>query len=154
MVGGVKIGLAGLDGILAQVASESLDSEGALAERLLELVRRANYVAPSRTEEYKKALLKEYKRFRGDEVPPEPGAFEIRVLGPGCPRCDRLMDEVLAVLDDLGVAADIEHVRDLDAIAGFGPAAVPALVINGKVVLSGRVPSRARLVRIVEEARR
>jgi small redox-active disulfide protein 2 len=152
MVGGVKVGLAGLDGILAQVQAESLDSDEAIAQRLLELVRQSNYVPPSRTDEYKVALLREFRRSLGEEVPPEPGALEIRVLGPGCPSCDRLMGEVRTVLAELEIMADLEHVHDLKMIAGFGPVATPALVINGKVISSGRVPRRSDLIRILKEA--
>ena len=152
MVGGVKVGIAGLDKVLAQVRAESLDSDEATAKRLLELVREANYVTPSRTEEYKAALLREFKRSKGEEVTDEPGMLEIRVLGPGCPRCDSLMSQVLTILEELEISADIEHVRDLRQIAEFGPVATPALLIDGKVVVSGRVPTRPDLVRIIKEA--
>jgi small redox-active disulfide protein 2 len=151
-VGGVKVGLADLDRILAEVASESLDSDEAIADRLLALVREVNYVTPSSADEYKTALLREFKRSRGEDIPPERGVLEIVVLGPGCANCDRLMSEVRTVLAELEVIADLEHVHDLKRIAGFGPVATPALVINGKVVASGRVPRRADLIRIVKEA--
>jgi small redox-active disulfide protein 2 len=152
MVGGVKVGLAGLDSILAQVRAESPDSDEVTAERLLELVRQANYVMPSKTEEYKAALLREFRRSTGEDVPYEPGMLEIRVLGPGCPRCDSLMAQVLSILEELGIDADVDHVRDLNRIADFGPVATPSLVINGKVVVSGRVPTRSDLTRILKEA--
>jgi len=152
MVGGVKVGLVDLDSILEQARGESFESDEAIAERLLELVRQVNYVTPSKKEEYKMALLREFKRTMGDEIPLEPGTLEIRVLGPGCPNCDRLMSEVRTALADLEINADLEHVHDLKAIAGFGPVATPALVINGKVVASGRVPRRAALNRMLKEA--
>ena len=152
MVGGVKVGLANLDRILAQVASESIDTDDVRAERLLELVRQSNHVTPSRTEEYKIALLREFRRSRGEDIPSEAGMLEIRVLGPGCTNCDRLMSEVRTVLAELEINADLEHVHDLKKTADFGPVATPGLVINGKVVASGRVPRRADLIRIVKEA--
>jgi small redox-active disulfide protein 2 len=152
MVAGVKVGLVDLDGILKMVRAESFESDEAVADRLFELVRQVNYITPSKTQEYKKALLREFKRSRGDDVPPDPGALEIRVLGPGCPSCDRLMNEVRTALVELETYADLEQVHDLKAIAGFGPVATPALVINGKVVASGRVPKRADLNRMLKEA--
>jgi small redox-active disulfide protein 2 len=152
IVGGVKVGLADLDRILAQVASEPLDSDGVIAERLLELVRQSNYVTPSKAEEYKMALLREFRRSSGEEVPSESGMFEIRVLGQGCPNCDRLMNEVRTMLAELGISACLEQVHDLKQMAGFGPVATPALVINGKMVSSGCVPQRRDLIRIVKEA--
>jgi small redox-active disulfide protein 2 len=153
MVGGVKVGLVDLDSILERVRTESLESDEAIAERLLELARQVNYITPSRAEEYRKALLREFKRSRGDDIPPEPGSLEIRVLGPGCPNCDRLMSEVRTALAELEIDADLEHVHDLKAIAGFGPVGTPALVINGKVVASGRVPKGADLTHMLREAK-
>ena len=142
VVAGVKIGLSGLDRIFEQVAGEPIAEDDGVASRLLDLVSQTNYVTPSRVEEYKQALLREFKRFQGEDVPAEPGTLEIRVLGPGCPRCNRLTDEVLAVLTDLGISADLAHVHDLREIARIGPVATPALVINGKLVASGRVLRR------------
>jgi len=152
LVGGVKVGLVDLDRILKQVASESIDSDDVLGGRLLELVGQVNYVSPSKAEEYKLALLREFKRSRGEDVPPEPGVLEVQVLGPGCPNCDRLMNEVRTALVELEINADLEHVHDLKTIAGLGPVATPALVINGKVVAYGRVPKRADLNRMLKEA--
>lgn len=151
-VGGVKVGLVDLDRILKQVASESIDSDDVLAGRLLELVRQANYVAPSRSEEYKLALLREFKRSMGEDIPPEPGVLEIRVLGPGCPRCERLLSQVRTVLAETEIIADLEHIHDPEKIAGFGPVATPALVINGRVVASGRVLRRPDLISMLKEA--
>ena len=151
-VAGVKVGLVDLDRILAQVASESIDSDDVLAGRLLDLVGQANYVAPSRGEEYKLALLREFKRSRGEDIPPEPGVLEIRVLGPGCPRCERLLSQVRTVLAETEINADLEHIHDPEKIAGFGPVATPALVINGRVVASGRVLRRPDLISMLKEA--
>lgn len=151
MVAGVKVGLSGLDRIFEQVAREPIREDDGVASRLLELVRQANYVTPSKEQEYKQALLREFKRFQGEDIPVEPGLLEIRVLGPGCPRCERLMNEVLGVLADLGINADLEHVHDLEEIARMGPAVTPALVINGKLVASGRVPPRSDIVRYLKE---
>ena len=152
MVGGVKVGLIGLDRILAQVAAESQPTDEEIAERLVALVSEVNYITPSKTEDYRRALLREFKRWKGEEVPPEPGELEIRVLGPGCPNCHRLMSEVMAVLTELEIAADLEHIQDLKKIAEFGPVLTPTLVINGKIVSSGRVPRRADIARCIEEA--
>jgi small redox-active disulfide protein 2 len=152
VVGGVKVGLIGLDTILSQVAAESLPTDEEIGGRLVSLVSEVNYITPSKTEDYRRALLREFKRWRGEEVPPEPGVLEIRVLGPGCPNCHRLMSEVMAVLTELEMAADLEHVQDLKKMAEFGPILTPTLVINGRIVSSGRVPRREDLVRHLKEA--
>jgi small redox-active disulfide protein 2 len=151
-VAGVKVGIAGLDQVLERVAGESIDTDEETAGRLLDLVRQTNYVRPRNEQEYRQALLREFKRYRGEPVSEEPGGLEIRVLGPGCARCDKLTNEVMSVLSDLEIDADFEHVRDLTQIATFGPVATPALVINGTVVTSGRVPRRADIIRYIGEA--
>ncbi|MBI5523254.1 MAG: thioredoxin family protein [Desulfarculus sp.] len=65
----------------------------------------------------------------------------IKVLGPGCSRCESLTASVMKVLNEMNLAADLEHVRDMMEIARFGVMGTPALVINGKVVCVGSVPS-------------
>ncbi len=151
-VGGTKVGLLGLPEIFEQVQGEAPASDTAAAERLAELASKRNYVAPARRAEYAAALFREYRKFRGEEVLAETaGALEIRVLGTGCPNCERLMKEVREVLEERGIDADLEHVRDLREIADYGPLATPALVINGRVVSAGRVPERVRIMEWLEE---
>ncbi len=151
-VGGTKVGLLGLPEIFEQVRGETPTSDEAAAERLVELVSRPNYVAPGKRAAYAAALFREYRKFLGEEVPAEAaGGLEIRVLGPGCPNCERLMREVREVLQEGGINADLEHVRDLREIATYGPVATPVLVINGKIVAGGRVPPKDKLTRLIRE---
>jgi len=67
--------------------------------------------------------------------------MEIKVLGPGCPRCKTLEKSVYKALAELDIAADVSKVEDIVEIMNYGVMATPALVINGKVVMKGRVPS-------------
>ncbi|MCR4438731.1 MAG: thioredoxin family protein [bacterium] len=69
----------------------------------------------------------------------------IQVIGPGCPRRDTLERRVYDACAELGSVADIVLVRDLKEYAKLGIVFTPALVVDGKVVLSGRVPSLAEL---------
>lgn len=69
----------------------------------------------------------------------------IKVLGPGCANCKRLETLTRAVIAELGIEAHIEKVEDLDAIMAYPILATPALVINERVVCSGRVPSRTEI---------
>jgi small redox-active disulfide protein 2 len=77
---------------------------------------------------------------------------DIKVLGSGCANCKALEARTRAVLDDLGVVAPIEKVTDFADIAGYGVMTTPALVIDGEVVVAGRVPPVADLVAIIERA--
>ena len=73
------------------------------------------------------------------------GSLQIKVLGPGCPSCDKLEQDLMAVMAELNLSADLDHVRDVKEIACYGVMGNPALVINGKVVAVGRVPSKNQL---------
>ncbi len=64
----------------------------------------------------------------------------VKVLGSGCKRCEATADLVRAEAKKLGVEIDIEKVTDYAAIAGYGIASTPGLVIDGKVVHAGGLP--------------
>jgi small redox-active disulfide protein 2 len=64
----------------------------------------------------------------------------VKVLGPGCARCDATADLVKAEADKAGVAIELEKVTDYAAIAGYGIASTPGIVIDGKVVHAGGLP--------------
>ena len=66
--------------------------------------------------------------------------MEIKVLGPGCPRCHEVEKRVMNALAELNVAADVEKVTDIKKIMAFGILATPGLAIDGKVKCSGRLP--------------
>jgi small redox-active disulfide protein 2 len=67
--------------------------------------------------------------------------MDIKVLGTGCPRCKALEKAVYNALAELDLAADVNKVEDIAEIMNYGIMATPALVVNGKVVIKGRVPS-------------
>ena len=71
--------------------------------------------------------------------------MQIKVLGTGCPKCKTLEKKVINSLADLDIAADVFKVEDIVKIMEYGIMHTPALVINEKVVLSGRIPSREEL---------
>jgi small redox-active disulfide protein 2 len=73
----------------------------------------------------------------------------IKVLGSGCPNCQRLEANVRLVLDHTGIEAMVEKVTDYGAILAYGVSSTPALVIDEQVVLAGRVPSPRQLERIL-----
>jgi small redox-active disulfide protein 2 len=152
VVSGTKVGLTGLTKIFETLRNQGHSTDDELAARLVELARESNYIPPPAEDVYRRALLREFKRFMGEDVPEERGGLEIRVFGAGCPRCDRLMAEVMALLADLELSADLDHVKDLDQIGRLGPVGVPALMINGKIVSAGRVPNRNELTKWLKAA--
>ena len=75
--------------------------------------------------------------------------MEIKVLGTGCAKCKSLEKLTNDVVAETGVAATIEKVEDIYKIMQFGVMSTPALVIDKKVVLSGRLPSASELKEII-----
>lgn len=67
--------------------------------------------------------------------------MKIEVLGPGCPKCERLAANVQSAVEKTGAAADVVKVTDINEITSRGVMMTPALVIDGAVKTSGSVPS-------------
>ena len=67
--------------------------------------------------------------------------MEIKVLGTGCAKCNSLEEATRKAVESKGIDASIEKVEDLIQIMSYGVMTTPALVIDGKVVVKGRVPS-------------
>lgn len=68
--------------------------------------------------------------------------MEIKILGGGCPKCDRLEQLTREVVDDMGVEATFGHVKDMTEIMAYDVISTPALVIDEEVVASGRIPRK------------
>ncbi len=77
--------------------------------------------------------------------------MEIKVLGAGCSKCKTLLQNVETALKELGVSAKVEKVEDIAQIVSFGIMSTPALVIDGKVVLCGRVAGAGELKKLIEK---
>ena len=75
--------------------------------------------------------------------------MEIKVLGTGCAKCKSLEKLTNEVVAETGVKATVEKVEDIFKIMQFGVMSTPALVIDKKVVLSGRLPSASELKEII-----
>jgi small redox-active disulfide protein 2 len=71
--------------------------------------------------------------------------MEIKVLGTGCPKCKALEKATRDVVTELGLDATVSKVEDIMDIMSYGVSSTPALVVNEKVVLKGRMPSTSEL---------
>ncbi len=69
--------------------------------------------------------------------------MEIKVLGPGCPKCQQTEKVVQEAVAESGVAANVEKVTDVMKIAGYGVFGTPAVVVDGEVKSVGKIPSKA-----------
>ncbi len=71
--------------------------------------------------------------------------MEIKVLGTGCSKCTQLERLTKVVVAEMGIEANIEKVDDIYKIMQYGVMRTPGLVIDGKVVLTGRLPKSSEL---------
>jgi small redox-active disulfide protein 2 len=78
--------------------------------------------------------------------------MEIKILGPGCANCKRLYQEAQRAIAQSGVAATITKVESVEEIASFGILRTPGLVIDDKVVASGRIPLTPEIVTMITTA--
>ncbi len=77
--------------------------------------------------------------------------MHIKILGSGCKKCLALADNVKAAANTAGVDVEIEKVTDIVAIAGFGVMSTPGLVIDDKVVSSGRVLTEKEIAQMLTQ---
>jgi len=73
--------------------------------------------------------------------------MKIKVLGPGCPKCHQTEKIVKEAVAEAGVVAEVEYVTDLAEIARHGIFSTPAVVIDGVVKATGKIPSKGEVLR-------
>jgi len=74
---------------------------------------------------------------------------DIKVLGTGCPKCNKLEKLVKEVVQETGTDADFEKVSDVNQIAKAGVMLTPALMIDGDIKAAGKVPSKQELTKMI-----
>ena len=74
----------------------------------------------------------------------------IKILGPGCTKCAKLEKVTRQAVTELGLDADIEKVTAYTEIMGYGVTSTPALVVDDALVLSGRVPTVAKVRELLQ----
>ena len=71
--------------------------------------------------------------------------MDIKILGSGCPKCQRLEQLAREVVTEIGVEAQFEHVRDIAKIMEYSVLSTPVLVIEGEVKVAGRMPTKEEI---------
>jgi small redox-active disulfide protein 2 len=74
---------------------------------------------------------------------------EIKILGTGCPKCRKLLEQTELAVRELGLECDIEKVTDIGRITAYGVMMTPALVVDGMVKTMGKVPSPDELKKLL-----
>ncbi len=75
----------------------------------------------------------------------------IKILGGGCANCNTLEAMAHEICDENNIEAEFEKVKEYSDILGYGVLATPGLVLNGKVLHSGKLPTKDRLKRLILE---
>lgn len=75
--------------------------------------------------------------------------MKIEILGSGCPKCEGTEQNVRKALADLNLPADVVKVTEIDDILAHGVMFTPALVIDGKVVMQGKIPTVDQIKQLV-----
>lgn len=78
--------------------------------------------------------------------------LNIKILGSGCANCRRLEERARKVVAGKGLDAEVDHVTDYAEIMKWNVMSTPGLVVNGKVVSSGRIPSEAEIATWLQAA--
>lgn len=158
-IDGDQVRMLGVEQAFQEVLALGTEDEEALAGELLARLKKRNYIPDGALDKYRAALLREYKEFaarakkdqraNGKEAPE--GKMEIKILGTGCAKCHALEKAVREVVQEMGVAAEIAEVRDVNEIARTGVLLTPGLMINGKVKSAGKVSSKNEIKKYIEQ---
>ena len=141
------VGIIGLKTAMEEMANEYTERpDDEVGAEFLKRLSGKNYIPDRVKTNYAKAFLREFKKFLGKPYDEEASrGLEIKVLGQGCAQCDRLTKELMDVMAEINLSADLEHIRDIKEIGTYGVMGMPALILNGKVMSVGRVPPKAKL---------
>ena len=153
-VGRHRMGIIGLKYVLEEV-SQAFDgkSDNWVSAELIRRLSKLNYIPEKSRKEYGQAFLREFKKFTGRPYEQDnTEGLVIKVIGGGCPCCDDLEQDLMAVMTELSLAADIEHVTDPAEIDNYKVTGTPALVINGEVKAVGTMPKKTQLKILLGDA--
>ncbi|WP_202711544.1 thioredoxin family protein [Sporosalibacterium faouarense] len=76
--------------------------------------------------------------------------MNIKILGTGCKKCNRLYELCKELVDEMSIEASVEKIEDIKEIVGYGVMGTPGLVINEKVLVAGKLPSRKEVKKHIE----
>lgn len=77
--------------------------------------------------------------------------MKIQVIGEGCDKCDTLYANVKEAVEEVGIQVELEKVEDLIEIVTLGVMSAPSVMIDGKLVIAGRVAKKDEIMKILKE---
>jgi len=75
--------------------------------------------------------------------------MKIEILGSGCPKCKTTEEIVKKVVKKIGIKAEVGHVYDINKMIEYGVMMTPAIAIDGKIVIEGKIPTEEETERII-----
>ena len=75
--------------------------------------------------------------------------MEIKVIGEGCEKCEQLYENTCLAVKELGLEASIDKVEDLMDIVRLGVMTTPSVMMDGKIIISGRVPKVKEIIKLL-----
>jgi len=77
--------------------------------------------------------------------------MEVKILGPGCPKCEQTEKVVKEAIKEAGIEAKVEKVKDAVDIASYGVFGTPAVVIDGEVKCVGKIPKKEDVLKWIQK---
>ena len=77
--------------------------------------------------------------------------MDVKVIGAGCPDCDKLKGSTEAALKELGIKAEIQRITALKDIVLLGVMTAPSLLVDGKLLISGQAASKEEVKKQLEK---
>lgn len=92
-------------------------------------------------------IMADFREFYNKQIKPqETDMTNIKVLGPGCPNCAKLEKLCQEVVAENNIQAEVEKITDINRFADYGLLMTPGLVVNEKLVSSGKIPGKAEIM--------
>jgi len=153
-IGGNVVGIIDLDEIFAEVKASGVKGDNALKQLIFDKVKIRNYIPAELEDVYREGLFDEYMVYTGQQKSRtrKSGVPEIRVYGQGCSRCEQLDRLVMEVIAKKGLQVDYQYIKDIREMMKLGIMSPPALTINGKLTVVGRVPNSQELEKLLSKA--
>jgi len=153
-IDGQSVGIMGLKNVMEEMTEIYAEkNDDAIKAELLKCLTQRNYIPDHARERYGQAFVREFRKFLGQPYEEDvSGSLEVILLGPGCAQCDRLEKEILEILSEMNLAADMKHERDIKEIGRYGMMGMPALLINGEVLSVGKVPPKKKMKEWLKKA--
>lgn len=150
-----RIGIIGLKAAIEETAGAYAEkSDEDVQTELMKRLSKKNYMPNRVSGAYGQAFVREFRKHLGQAYEAEPASdiLEVKIIGTGCARCDWLKQAVIDTIAELNLAADVEHITDLGELARYPVLGFPALIINGKTVCAGTVPTKKYIKTWVQQA--